>query len=123
MNEQKRPTSSVAALAFFSIFWGIMAFIIYSGITRDYIGGLFLGFFYALLHPLIGKLFTLSSLGLCNLFDTIYKPNRNWGNWGLRVQLNFACFWPIVGFPTVLFLLIVVIIGLLYSRLFTEKQK
>lgn len=78
---------------------------------------------WTLLHPVVGKLFALLAVLMCDGVDYLFEiddDTRRWGGWGAEQTMWFAVFWPISGPITILSVGATLIYGLLYTSLFRK---
>jgi len=75
---------------------------------------------YLLLHPIIGKVFSVIVEFLCDSNDAVYnfENKEKWGDWKLSRKLYFAAWWPITAPIGLIFNSLALVYGLLIKGLF-----
>lgn len=90
---------------------------------------------FALVNPVIGKMFVSVGLLLCNAVDEVFQLPKidrgyghalyghRWGGWPSNTQIVLAAVWPLTGLPIVVIALIALIFGLLFQSLFKPSDE
>lgn len=75
---------------------------------------------YCLIHPVIGKLWSLAVEDLSDQIDELYelKEDHKWGQWGRETRILFGAWWPFTGPIMILVTGIGIVFGHMYKKLF-----
>lgn len=77
---------------------------------------------YLILHPIIGKLFSVIVKALCQAIDIVYHFDeyQKWGNWTTTGSILFAAAWPVTTPVGIVITGIALLYGLLFKGLFQD---